>query len=454
MEDMIMSHRYNNKKRKEDVTMQKMNNNKEITVVVIGCGDRATVYCEEGVNQLGLMKVVAAIDPDPERLRYMRENFNVPEEQCYTDMHEVLKQGKIADCVINGTMDKLHVETTIPFLEQGYDMLLEKPITSDKDELLAIRDTAQKNGCKLLICHVLRYSPYYRKIKEMIASGIIGEVMNIQTTERVGAFHSSVSYVRGKWNSEKECGSSLLLAKCCHDIDLICWLNNVSTPVSVQSDGGRDYFLPEKAPKGSGTRCLVDCPKEIRDNCVYDVQSMYLDNCALPWYPWQCTGKNWQEVTHEEKVESLKTYNPHGRCVYKCEEGDIVDHQNVMIHFENGSTAVHTVTLGAMKPGRSIWVQGTKGELEGWVGDGILYHSFYHRDTAGCDIKTYNFNDTEGETGGHFGGDKGLVKDLCDLIQGGVPSISCTAIEDSINGHLTTFAADEALREKKIVEIY
>ena len=426
---------------------------KKISVVVIGCGDRATTYCEEGVHQLGLMNIVAAIDPDPERLRYMRERFGVPESGCYSDMKAVLKQGKIADCIINGTMDRQHLETSVPFLEQGYDMLLEKPITNNAEDLFTIRDAAAKNGCKLLTCHVLRYASYYRKVKEMIDSGVLGEVMNIQTSERVGAFHSSVSYVRGKWNSEEECGSSLLLAKCCHDIDLICWLNNRTTPEEVQSEGSRDYFIREKAPKGSGMHCLVDCPEEIRKNCVYDVQSMYLDNCQLPWYPWQCTGKNWQEVTEEEKLESLKTYNPHGRCIYKCDEGDIVDHQNVMIRFANGSTAVHTVTLGAMRPGRSIWVQGTEGELEGWVGDGILSYRKYNKKTSTYIEEQFNFRETQGETGGHFGGDRGLVADFCDLMLGNEPSVSCTSVEDSINGHLTCFAADKAMKEHKIIKL-
>lgn len=434
-------------------TDSSMENKLKLKVIVVGCGDRATTYCEEGVHNLGRMEIVAAVDPDEERLRYMRERFGVEQEHCYTNMDEVLEQGKIADCVINGTMDRMHLETTIPFLEQGYDMLLEKPITNNVDDLLKIRDTAQKNGCKLLICHVLRYTSYYRKIKELIATGALGSIMNIQTTERVGAFHSSVSYIRGKWNSEEACGSSLLLAKCCHDIDLICWLNNVTRPITVQSDGGRDYFLPEKAPVGSGTRCLVDCPEEIRKQCVYDVQSMYLDNCMLPWYPWQCTGKNWQEVTEEEKLESLKTYNPHGRCIYKCEEGDIVDHQNVMIHFDNGSTAVHTVTLGAMRPGRSIWIQGTEGEVEGWVADGILFYRRYDKKTSGYTEEQLHFCDTEGETGGHFGGDRGLVADFCDLMLGNAPSVSCTSVEDSIVGHLTCFAADKSLKEKTIVNL-
>lgn len=426
--------------------------NKKIQAVVIGCGDRATVYCEEAVNQLKQMEIVAAIDPNPERLRYMREQFGVKEEQCYTDMQEVLSQGRIADCVINGTMDQMHVETAIPFLEQGYHMLLEKPVVNNKEDLLKIRDTAREHNCKLMICHVLRYAAFYRKMKELITNGTIGEVMNIQTTERVGAFHSSVSYLRGKWASEEECGSTLLLAKCCHDIDLLCWLNNKTVPESVFSNGGRNYFLPENAPKGAGTRCLVDCPEEIRKTCVYDVQSMYLDNCMLPWYPWQCTGKNWQEVTEEEKVESLKNYNPHGRCVYKC-GGDIVDHQNVAVTFTDGSTAVHTMMLGSMRPGRSIWIQGTLGELEGWVGDGEFRLYQYNRETSGYKATTFNFQDTEGETGGHFGGDRGLVADFCDLMNGVEPSISCTSINDSIWGHLVCYAADESQKSGKKLRI-
>lgn len=424
-----------------------------ITVVVVGCGDRATVYCEFGVHQLGKMKIVAAVDPDQERLRYMRERFAVPENCCYTDMQQVLQQGKIADCVINGTMDRQHLETALPFLEQGYDMLLEKPIVNNAEELFKIRDAAQTHHCKLLICHVLRYTSYYRKVKEIIASGYLGEIMSMQTSERVGAFHSSVSYIRGKWNSEELCGSSLLLAKCCHDIDLLCWLNNTTVPESIQSNGGRNYFIEEKAPVGSGMRCLVDCPEEIRKDCVYDVQSMYLDNCQLPWYPWQCTGKNWQEVTEEEKISSLKTYNPHGRCIYKCTEGDIVDHQNVIIQFANGSTATHMVTLGAMRPGRSIWVQGTEGELEGWVADGILYCRKYDKKTSMYIEETFNFNETEGETGGHFGGDQGLVADFCALLLGEEASISCTSVEDSINGHLACFAADDALKNQTIIKL-
>lgn len=418
----------------------------KLKTVLVGCGDRTCVYAEEGVHNLGLMEIVAAVDPDEVRLAYVQERFGVKPEMCFRSQEPLLEMGRVGECVINGTMDQLHMETSVPFLKQGYHMLLEKPIVNNRKDLLELYRISRENGCKLMTCHVLRYAPFYRKIKELILAGELGEIVNIRTDERVGVFHSSVSFVRGKWNRESECGSSLLLAKCCHDIDLLCWLNDMTKPKEVYSQGGRDFIVPEKAPKGAGTRCLVDCPDAVRKECIYDVKSMYLDNCMLPWYPWQCTGKNWQDVTMEEKVESLKTYNPHGVCAYRA-GGDLVDHQNVAVKFENGSTAVHSLILGCMKAGRSIFVSGTLGEVEGNVEDGIFSLRKYDKKTSTYLEKSYNFNDTQGETGGHFGGDRGLVADFCGILLGRQPSVSYTSIENSVAGHLLVYAADQSLKE-------
>lgn len=423
----------------------------KVKIVVVGCGDRATVYCHEGYDNLKKIEIVACVDPDPERLKYMRENFAVPENMCFSDIADVLKLGKIADAVINGTMDKLHLKTALPFLKQGYHMLLEKPLVNNKEDLLLLKRTAEENNVKLMTCHVLRYAPFYKKVKELILNDEVGEILNISTSERVGAYHSSVSYVRGKWNSEKNCGSSLLLAKCCHDTDLICWLNNSTVPAEVFSNGDRTFYLEKNAPEKSGNRCLVDCPAEVREKCIYDAEDMYIKNTVLPWYPWQCTGKDYRDVTVEEKYESLKTNNPHGRCVFKC-GGDLLDHQNVLIKFKNGSTANHSLVLGAMKPTRTIFVSGTKGEIEGDPSGELILRKF-DKTTDFFTEEKISFTDKLGETGGHYGGDRGLVADFVDYIEGRTPSLSCTDISDSINGHEVVFAADKSVKEDKPVEI-
>ena len=418
----------------------------KLKAIMVGCGDRASVYANFAVNEFKEVEIVAAVDPNIERRNYVQQHFNVPLERCYSDIKDVLKQGKIADFVINGTMDSLHIETSIPFLEQGYDMLLEKPITNNEEDLLKLAKVAKENHCKLMICHVLRFSPFYHKIKKILLSGEIGDVININTSERVGAYHSSVSYLRGKWNSEKTCGSSLLLAKCCHDIDLIAWFNNNTRPLMTFSEGKRDYFNQENAPKGCGNRCLVDCPKEIKDKCLYDAEYMYIKNDLLPWYPWQCTGKNYQDLTVEEKIKSLKTDNPHGRCIFKC-GGDLLNHQNVLINFANGSSACHTLVLGAMKADRTIYIIGTQGELEGSVSSGKLFIRTFNKETAGYNERVINFNDTQGETGGHFGGDKGLVKDLLSYLKDDECSVSTTVIEDSLISHLIIYDANESIKK-------
>ena len=423
----------------------------KLKAILVGCGDRTCVYTHIGVDELKGLEVVAAVDPDLERRKYVHEHFNVPLDKCYSDISDVLSQKKFADVVINGTMDELHIETSMPFLKQGYNMLLEKPITNNEKELLELAKTAKENNCKLMICHVLRFSPFYREVKRVITSGEIGRVININTSERVGAYHSSVSYLRGKWNSEQSCGSSLLLAKCCHDIDLITWFNNNTRPVLTYSMGTRNYFNKEDAPKGSGERCMVDCPKDVREKCIFDAEYMYVKNTILPWYPWQCTGKKYQDVTLEEKIESLKTYNPHGRCVFKC-GGDLLNNQQVVIKFADGSIACHTLVLGAMKADRTIHIVGTAGEIEGSVSSGELFIRTYNKETAGYNERKVTFEEKKGETGGHFGGDKGLVADLLAYLGGEQLSNSTTVIEDSLVGHLIVYDADESIRSGQPIE--
>ncbi|MBP5312769.1 MAG: Gfo/Idh/MocA family oxidoreductase [Clostridia bacterium] len=418
----------------------------KISVLVIGCGDRATVYANEGVNNLGAMEIRGCVDPDKSRLEIMIRDFNVPRENCFTSIEGALAKGRFCDCIINGTMDRLHISTTLPFLEQGYDVLLEKPVCDNEKDLLMLAAAAKKYNCRLFICHVLRYSPFYRKIKEIILSGEIGKVKNINTYEHVGVFLTSVSYLRGKWSKKSECGSSLLLAKCSHDMDLLCWLNNSTRPETVFSIGGRNFLTPENAPEGAGTRCLIDCPAEVRERCIFDAKPLYLDNCLLPWYPWQCTGKDYREITDEEKEESLRTYNPHGLCAYKC-GGDIVDHQTVNVRYENGSFGSHTVTLSSFRDGRDIFVAGTLGEIDGRADEGKITVRHFDRKTSWFNREVIDVTGGEGYEGGHFGGDKGLVQDFVNTIRGGSLSVSATTIDDSVNGQVLVFRADDSMEK-------
>jgi predicted dehydrogenase len=329
-------------------------------------------------------------------------------------------------------------------------MLLEKPVVNSKEQLLDIRKIAEENGCLLMVCHVLRYTPFFKKIKKILLSGEVGEIIHIETSENVGVAHSSNSYIRGKWRNTKERGSSMLLGKCCHDLDLLCWLNNATSPTTVASFGGRNFLIPEKAPEGAGEKCLVDCPH--KDSCQYSAESIYVKTDKYPYYSWACLNKNEDEITLEEKVDSLKTINPHGRCAYKT-DSDIVDHQALMLHFKNGSTATHSMIQGAVRPCRTIRIMCTKGEIDGVLDESVFKVRTYDFNTAWYNERTYNVTDLIDKDDHHAGGDLGIIKDFVAMLNCGETSISCTKIQDSIYGHLCVYKADMAMETKTIQEI-
>lgn len=427
---------------------------KQVSVIIVGNGDRSNCYCRYALSHPEALKVAAIVDPSKRKRAEGAKTYGVPEELLFESVEDCVtyhdEHGKIADAVINGTMDELHYETAMPFLKRGYHMLLEKPVVNNMEQLLDIQKTAKENGCLLMVCHVLRYTPFFLAIKKRLLAGEIGEIVHIETSENVGVAHSSNSYIRGKWNSTEKCGSSMLLAKCCHDLDLFCWLNNTTTPTKVASFGGRNFLIPEKAPEGAGTRCLVDCPHV--DTCIYSAKSIYVLNDHFPWYPWDCIDKNYNDITMEEKIESLKTINPHGACAFKT-DSDIVDHQALILHFANGSTASHTMIQGSVIGRRLIRVVGTKGEIEGSIDTSKFTVYKYNFDTAGYTTEEIDVSAEIGKEDHHAGGDAGIIRDFVKMVNGGETSISCTSIEDSIAGHLSVYMADASMEDGEEKEI-
>lgn len=246
-----------------------------ITAVIVGCGHRSLLYASYALAEPGELKIVGIVEPLAARRKEAAAKFGVPEEQCYTSVEDLVKVPKIADAVINGTMDALHVETTIPLLRAGYDVLLEKPIGISEEEVLSLYEEATRLGRKVMICHVLRYAPFYSAIRQKVVDGEIGDILQVLTTENVSYHHMSTAFVRGKWRNKEQCGSHFLMAKSCHDLDLITWMKSGVRPVKVSSFGRRSYFREDKAPEGSGQRCLVDC--KIERECPYSAKRLYVE---------------------------------------------------------------------------------------------------------------------------------------------------------------------------------
>lgn len=421
---------------------------KPVTAIIVGAGHRAFVYSKLAKTDPDKLKIVGVADPNPVRRQKAMEEFGFGEDMCFESADEMAEKGKLADAIINGTMDEQHLVTSVPLLNAGYDMLLEKPFAVNEKEMRELVACAKKNNSKVMICHVLRYTPFYYGIKEIVNSGEIGDIINIQTTEHVSYHHLSTSYVRGKWANSKKCHTSMLLAKCCHDLDIMMWMMSETKPKKISSFGGKFQFKPENAPTGAGTICMKDCP--LVDTCVYSTKRLYIDHPdRWAFYVWDAL-EGIKNPTIEDKINLMKSDSPYARCIYKC-DNDVVDHQSVMVEFESGATGTHNMVGGSSEPRRDIHIIGTKGEIFGNFEDSkftvLKINPSPDAHNEECDVEEHDLKvtgDMVGAYGGHGGGDERLAADFVKFIRGEEHSLACTSIFDSVAGHLSVYLADQS----------
>lgn len=407
---------------------------KQLTVAIIGCGNRGcVVYGHLMHDTFGeKYKVAALCDIREEVLFRQGAELEVPEANRFTD-ENIFFAEKRADLLVIGTQDQDHYRMTVKGLSLGYDVLVEKPLTSSRKECRKLLEAQKKYGGKVFVGHVLRYAPAFRKAEELLHSGAIGKLIAIDALEQVWFAHMAHSFVRGNWHRSDET-SPMILAKCCHDLDLLQYYAG-SKCKSVSSVGDLVWFKPENAPAGATERCL-DCPNV--DACPYNAQWLYIDHWKRnPVYPFTMTACSERPLT-EEAIRKALRETKYGRCVYRC-DNNVVDHQMTVMTFENGVKATLTMMGCTGSGGRIMRFHGSLGEI-------IL-------DEEKCYIELklfskegtkWNFDELgAGDPGvGHGGGDRALVAELYDMLVENAPARS--SLEASIESHLMAIAAEES----------
>jgi len=426
---------------------------KKLKLAGIGCGGRTRTYLSLAAERMNQnFEVVAAADPKTERAEWLRRYAEDKGAfRVFNSDTALLAEEKLADIVVIGTQDSYHVKPCIEAMRKGYDVLLEKPISPDLAEVIELEREAVKLGRRVMVCHVLRYSPFYRKVKEIIDSGVLGEVRSLNATEGVGPFHFAHSYVRGHWRNKAE-SSPIIIAKSCHDMDIISWLMGDDC-VSTSSYGSLSFFNEAHALDGAPARCIDDCPHS--ETCRYN--ALHYLSTQRDWvqYVFDTEGAKVAEgakATDDEMREWLKTSN-WGRCVYHC-DNDVPDHQTAQFLFKSGQTATFTVT--AFDSGRNLEIYGTKGALKGG-------HSLRHQVGTDSDLmvmnhetgekKVYTIDVTEGGYDGHGGGDHGLVSHLYEEMSKENPVEVESSITQAVQSHIMGFAAEESRITGKTVVI-
>ncbi|MBR5894339.1 MAG: Gfo/Idh/MocA family oxidoreductase [Akkermansia sp.] len=413
-----------------------------LRVIVVGMGVRSMIYSRVALTNPELLEIVGVVDINERRREYAQLTFGLDPANCFATVEELVAVPKFADAVINGTMDKLHVRTSLPILRHGYDMLLEKPFAINEEEAAELLTCARETGRTVMVCHVLRYAPYYQRLKQVVESGEIGRIINIRLSAQVSYFHESVSFVRGKYASAELCGSGMLLTKCSHDLDLMAWIMGSNTPRRISSVGSMFQFVPENAPANAGTRCLTDCPAE-RD-CPYSARRLYIES-PQRWADnvWHDSNMRRPETDEEKEAFLSAPENPYGACAYRCKT-DIVDHQSLLIEYQDGATGTFSMTGGSSFSERRIHVIGTKGEIYGTFETGRFTISTIVPEAPEGRLQ-HVVDVTEAQANCHHGGgDREVVLDFIAQMRGEPTSPGKTLLEDSVTGHRIVFLAEKS----------
>lgn len=400
-----------------------------IKAALFGAGQRGhDVYGAYAMRHPQRLRFTAVAEPDERRRsRFVDEHGAAG----YPDWRDLLADRPPVDAVVVATPDRLHVEPAVAALDLGYAVLVEKPVAVDPDGLRRVYAAA--DGGILHVAHVLRATPLFEAVHRIVTSGRLGEILNVSHRENVAFWHFAHSYVRGNWNREEE-SSPFLLAKACHDLDILTW--NLGSVTTVTSLGSLTFFTPDHAPPGATGRCTDDCPAA--EHCPFDARRFYLGD----YTGWPVSTIS-DDLDVSSRLEALQT-GPYGRCVFAA-GNDVADHQVVMMETSSGATATLTVHGVSHEDARTFRYDGSRGTLRGTFG------------MLGAALEIHDHLSGERETvevplavGGHGGGDDGIIDRFLRSVQGDPDT---PRVVDVSSSHLLAFAAEESRRSGIAVRI-
>ncbi len=424
-----------------------------LTVAILGAGHRGRAYAEQMAMCPLDFQLVAVAESDERRREAFATQHQLSPEQSFATSDDLLAAPKLCDLVVVSLMDQDHVKATVLALRKGYDVLLEKPMATSLEDCELIEQVQRETGKVVIVCHVLRYHHVNQKVKSLLEAGRIGKIVNIDHVEALDPVFFASMFVRGQWRNEAS-STFFLMAKCCHDIDLIAWFAAVDCR-RVSSFGSLSYFTRESEPSGATDRCTQGCLVERA--CPFSAIKIHLE--GMP-----ALNPQIQYAHSESDVDMSRVYNsslgcgdsqveilhalqtgPFGKCVYRS-DNTVVDRQVVSFEFDQGIVATFTVTaFNARVNQRFTRIHGTDGVITcdykgNWV-----------------EVKTFDSNkferiDLPVVMAGHGGADKLIVEAVSHTLRSPVPT-PLTSAKASLDSHRIVFAAEKARRTGKVVSL-
>lgn len=414
---------------------------KPVTAITLGAGARGNVYGDYGLEFPDQLDIVGVAEPIPLRNERYARKHKIADDKRFKTWEDVFKQPKFADAVIISTPDQLHYGPCMAALKMGYDILLEKPISPSEKECRDILELAHRTGRIVAVCHVLRYAPYFVKLRDLMQSGSIGDVISLQHFEPIEHTHMAHSYVRGNWHDSKKT-TPIILAKSCHDLDIIKWMLGADSR-RIQAFGSLKWFKKSNAPEGSTNRCTGGCAVE--GSCPYSALKIYYRKRHRTYVFDLPEDKS----KHGEAILNYLHTTDYGRCVYRM-DNDQCDHYTTNILFDKDVTA--TFNMEAFTPwgGRRTRVMGSLGYIEGDM-DQFTVWDFRTDKSKKYESKVLDVENYKNE--GHGGGDWRLVADWIQAVAQQDASLLTSTIDASIESHIMCFMAEESRATNRVMDI-
>lgn len=406
-----------------------------IDAIVIGAGQRGYhVYGLWAETNPHRIRFVGVADPRPDRLARFGEAHGIPESHRFGNPDTLLSMPQFAQACIVASPDRAHHGHVLAALAAGYHVLSEKPMASTLAHCFDLVEAAALARGSLHIGHVLRFTPFFQTLHEVVKSGRLGDVVIVEHRENVRSWHMAHSYVRGNW-SKAELAAPMIVTKCTHDFDILHW--NLGSPVvRLSSVGSLFEFHPERAPSGATNRCTDPCPVK---NCPYDARRIYLNQALTGWPVHVIT----DDLSPEGRLRALQT-GPYGECAYKA-ESNVVDHQVVTMETESGATVALMMHGHSHEENRTMRYDGTRATLRGVFGRQQSITLIDHITGEAEDVPIGS------AASGHGGGDSGIMDAFVDSIENGSPP--ATSAAESLESHLLAFLAEEARLSGTVIDV-
>ncbi len=415
-----------------------------VDAVLIGAGSRGTfAYGTAALAHPAHVRFVAVAEPDPERRARFANQHALPPDRCFASWEDLLAAGQLAPALVCCALDRLHVAPTVAALETGYHVLLEKPMAVTPEDCVRLVQTSERVNRVLMICHVLRYTPFFSTLHDIVASGRLGDIVTIEHRENVAYGHMAHSFVRGNWGHTAR-SSPMILAKCCHDLDMLVWMMDDNPVIRVHSFGSLLHFRPDRAPAGAPARCTDGCPAA--DDCAFYAPRFYLNPHAGYFGAVVSV-----DSAPEARLEALRT-GPYGRCVYHA-GNDVVDHQVVSMEHRTGAVTTLVMHGHSHDEERTLRYDGTRATLRArFTYNGPPDITVYdHRSGATTDIPVPAADDS-----GHGGGDSRLMEAFARAVwraDNRTNTEAFTSARTSVESHLLAFAAERSRATGTVIDM-